>query len=227
MCVVMHFGNQNKHHEYEMGGCKLKGSVLERDLGVMISSSGKVSEQCLVAAKKANSILGMIKRTVKSRSRDVVVRLYKTLVRPKLEYCVQMWCPYLQKDINMLEKVQRRATRLITRCKNWSYEDRLKYTDLMALKTRRKRGDMIEVFKIVKGIDKVDKNIFFAFADNSRVRGHKYKLVKRHSKLDIRKQFFSNRVINDWNSLPDEVVAADTVNCFKARLDNYIKSKNW
>jgi len=225
-CVVVHFGNQNKHHEYEMGGCKLKESVLERDLGVMISSSGKVSEQCHIAATKANSVLGMIKRTVKSRSRDVVVRLYKTLVRPKLEYCVQMWCPYLQKDIDKLEQVQRRATRLINRCRKWSYEDRLKYTDLMPLKIRRKRGDMIEVFKMVKGIDKVDKNIFFAFANNSRVRGHKYKLIKGHSKLDIRKHYFSNRVINDWNALPEEVVSAETVNCFKARLDKYIKSKD-
>ena len=226
-CMVMHFGSQNKHHEYEMGGCKLKQTVLERDLGVMISSTGKVSKQCLVASKKANSVLGMIKRTVTSRSRDVIVRLYKTLVRPKLEYCVQMWCPYLQKDIDLLEKVQRRATRLITKCRKWSYEDRLEYTDLMPLKTRRRRGDMIEVFKMVKGFNKVDTTKFFTFTKNSRVRGHKYKLLKGHSKLDIRKHYFSNRVINDWNSLPEEVVAAGSVNCFKIRLDKHIRSKKW
>ena len=72
-------------------------------------------------------------RNFKSRSKYVVVRLYKTLVRPRLEYCVQVWCPYLQKDIAILEKVQRRATRMILACRTDSYEDRLKYTDLTSL----------------------------------------------------------------------------------------------
>jgi len=96
----------------------------------------------------------------------------------------------------------------------------------MTLKSRRKRGDMIEVFKLIKGIDKIDKNIFFSLADNNRVRGHQYRLLKSHSRLDIRKHYFSNRVINTWNSLDDNVVAAETVNCFKARLDKFIKNNN-
>jgi hypothetical protein len=225
-CVVMHFGNKNMQSDYEMGGCKLKQSVAERDLGVIISNDGKASEQCLLAAKKANCMLGMIKRNIKSRSKDIIVRLYKTLIRPKLEYCVQIWRPHLSKDMDVLEKVQKRATKLITSCKNWGYEDRLRYTGLMSLKIRRKRGDMIEVFKLIKSLDKIDSSIFFTMGDNSRVRGHQYKLQKSHTKLDMRKHYVSNRIINAWNSQDENVVAAETVNCFKARLDRFIENNN-
>ena len=112
----------------------------------------------------------------------------------------------------------------ITTCKSWGYEDRLRYSGLMSLKSRRKRGDMIAVFKFIKGIHKIDKNIFFSLADNYRVRGHKYRIQKSHSKLDSRKYYFSNRVIKRWESLDENVAAAKTVNCFKARLDKFIKN---
>lgn len=103
-CVVMHIGKKNVQNEYEMNGVKLKETENERDLGVIISKNGKTSEQCLAAAKKGNSVLGMIKRNIKWKDKDTIIRLYKALVRPKLEYCVQAWCPYLKKDIEVLEK---------------------------------------------------------------------------------------------------------------------------
>ena len=163
----------------------------------------------------------MIKRTISCKSKDIIVRLYKALVRPKLEYCVQAWCPYLKKDIDKLEKVQARAMRLINDCKNLSYENRLSYTGLTTLSERRIRGDLIEVFKILKGFSKVNYNTWFKLSVNSRTRGHRYKLVKSRSKLDIRKNFFSQRVVNVWNSLPSEVVEAESVNTFKNRYDKY------
>ena len=224
-CVVMHLGYGNKNYRYEMAGHKLKQTDDERDLGVLISSNGKTSKQCLAAAKKANSVLGMIRRTIKSRSKEVIVRLYKALVRPHLEYCAQVWCPYLKQDISVLEKVQRRATKMIRSCRDYSYEDRLKYTDLPSLESRRIRGDMIEVFKLIKGHEKVDVNLFVSKSNNRRGRGHQYKLAKSRSRLDLRKYYFSNRVVNTWNSLPDPVVTVDTVNRFKAQLDRHIKVK--
>ena len=222
-CVVMHFGHNNKRVEYTMEGNKLKHSDGERDLGVKISNNGKSSEQCMIAAKKANTVLGMIKRNFKSRSKDVIIRLYKTLVRPRLEYCVQMWCPYLRKDIETLEKVQRRATKMIWACRTNSYEERLKYSDLTSLECRRVRGDMIEVYKLLRGHEKIDHNMLIQVAENTGRRGHAYKLVKHRARLDLRKYFFSNRVVNTWNSLPGSVVEAGTVNSFKARLDAYVK----
>jgi ribonuclease P/MRP protein subunit RPP40 len=86
----------------------------------------------------------------------VFLKLYKSLVRPKLQYAIQAWRPHLQKEINLLEKVQRRATRLIYSLRNKSYEDRLKALKLTTLKTRRIRGDLIEVFKIFNGFDQID-----------------------------------------------------------------------
>ena len=226
-CVVMHFGSQNNKNDYEMDEHKLKKSASERDLGVIICNTGKPSQQCITAARKANSTLGMIKRNIKSRDKDIIVRLYKTLVRPKLEYCVQAWNPFLKKDIEVLEKVQKRATKLISGCRNYNYEERLRYLDLQPLVVRRIRGDMIEVFKLVKGLEQVDSKKFFTLSENPRLRGHEYKLVKFRSRLDIRKYFFSNRIVNNWNSLPRHVVAADSVNTFKARLDKFIKVAPW
>lgn len=94
------------------------------------------------AAKKGNKILGMISRTIASRDKDVIVRLYKALVRPHLEYCVQAWCPYLKKDIEVLERVQRRATRMVKECRGQSYERRLEICGLTTLERRRERGDL-------------------------------------------------------------------------------------
>ena len=227
-CVVMHFGNHNNTCDYEMDGHKLKQSTSERDLGVIVCNTGKPSKQCLTAANKANSTLGMIKRNIKSRDKDIIVRLYKTLVRPKLEYCIQAWNPFLKKDVEVLEKVQKRATKLVTACRNYSYEERLQILDLQPLNIRRIRGDMIEVFKLVKGIERIDASKFFTLSETTQLRGHDYKLIKYRSRLDIRKHYFSNRVVSAWNSLPRDVVAAESINSFKARLDKFIKKdRRW
>ena|SRR5687768_1642242 len=167
----------------------------------------------------------MIRITIKCKSRSIITTLYKALVRPQLEYCVQVWRPYLKKDIEKLEKVQRRATKMIHECRALSYEKRLKFTGLTTLEERRNRGDLIEAFKILKGLNKVDYKRFFKLNSNSRTRGNKLKLTKSRSRLDIRKHFFSQRVVNGWNSLPDFVVEAESVNSFKNRYDSYINNQ--
>src|SRR6202000_1691783 len=96
-CTVMHLGSKNSQCEYKMGNNILKKSKQERDLGVIMDSSGKSTEQCIMAVKKANAVLGMIKRNILFKSKDVIVRLYKALVRPTLEYCIQAWCPYFKR----------------------------------------------------------------------------------------------------------------------------------
>ena len=223
-CTVIHLGSKNPQREYKMGNNILKKSKQERDLGVIIDSSGKSTEQCIMAVKKANTVLGMIKRNIVYKSKDVIVRLYKALVRPKLEYCVQAWCPYLKKDISILERVQKRATKMIEGYTNMSYEDRLSNTGLIKLEKRRARGDLIQVFKIIKGIDKVDYRQFFEITDSNRshkTRGHNLKIIKVGCKSDIRKHFFSQRVVNAWNGLTQFVVDADTIDSFKNRLDKF------
>lgn len=224
-CSVMHLGWNNIESDYRLNSSTLKKSELERDLGVLIDKNLKFSDHCSKVANNANITLGMIRRTIKCKSKSIITKLYKALVRPQLEYCVQVWRPYLKKDIEKLEKVQRRATKMIHECRALSYEKRLKFTGLTTLEERRNRGDLIEAFKILKGLNKVDYKRFFKLNSNSRTRGNKLKLTKSRSRLDIRKHFFSQRVVNGWNSLPDFVVEAESVNSFKNRYDSYINNQ--
>jgi ribonucleases P/MRP protein subunit RPP40 len=218
-CTVVHLGSSNKQFDYNLGNNLIKSSTAEKDLGVVIDSSGKSSEQCRVAASSANRLLGFIKRNIKFKSKDIVIRLYKALVRPKLEYCVQAWCPYLKKDIAVLERVQKRATKMIMGLHNLSYYDRLIECSLLPLEKRRLRGDLIQTFKFMKGFDRVDYNKFFTLNSTNRTRGHSLKLGKSRSRLDIRRNFFSQRVVDSWNRLPQNVIDATSVNSFKNNLD--------
>jgi hypothetical protein len=178
-CSVMHMGKRNSEFSYEMGGMVLKVSEEERDLGVIMHKSAKPSRQCAEASKKANSTLGMIRRTIVTRDKDTILRLYKSLVRPQLEYCIQVWSPYLKQDMEKLEKVQRRATKMIWGYKDLGYEERLKRCGLTTLERRRSRGDLIEAYKIITGKEAVQKEKFFELAPNKATRGHRYKLFKK------------------------------------------------
>jgi len=145
-CVVMHVGRSNSKCQYKLGDKVLRASDKERDLGVIVDSSMKFSEQCNTAIRSANSILGLIRRTITNKNKNIVVKLYKGLVRPKLEYCVQAWHPFLARDIKNLEKIQHRATKMIEECKGLKYADRLAATGLTSLEDRRTRRYLIEVF---------------------------------------------------------------------------------
>lgn len=221
-CSVIHLGKNNPNADYRLFDKQLTASNKERDLGIIVDNKLKFSEQCDSVVSKANATLGMIKRNIVSRNHSIVTKLYKTLVRPKLEYCIQAWRPYLRKDVEKLERVQRRATKLISECRNFSYEDRLKFTGLTTLENRRDRGDMIEVFKLAKGITKMNKDKLLHFDTSARTRGHTFKLQKTRPRLEVRKNFFSHRVVNKWNALPAQVIEADTVNMFKNRYDKFV-----
>ena len=137
----------------------------------------------------------MIRRNITYKEKSLIVPLYKAIVRPHLEYCIQAWSPYLRKAIDMLERIQRRATKLIPELRDLRYEERLKECELTTLETRRLRGDQIEVFKILNGYENIDSNIFFSKKPN-KTRGHNVTLVKKQSRLDVRKYSFSQRTIN-------------------------------
>ena len=124
----------------------------------------------------------------------------------------------------MLEKIQRRATKLIPGLRDLRYEERLKECGLKTLETRRVRGggDQIDVFKILNGYENIDSNIFFDIKESKITRGHNFTLVKKQSRLDVRKFSFSQRTINVWNKLSTECVHASSVNMFKNRIDKYL-----
>src|ERR1700721_2849387 len=160
-CKVMHIGNNNNLSSYSMGGQDLEEVDEERDLGVIINNKFKVDRQCAKVTKKANQVLGLIYRTFACKNKNIMLKLYKSLVRPHLDYCCQAWRPHLLKDINLLERVQKRATRMIEECKDMRYEDRLKELRLTTLETRRVRADLLEVYKIVNKLEGVNERNFF------------------------------------------------------------------
>ena len=159
-CKCLQTGPGNTGMNYEMGGTILSKTVKEKDYGVTMNANMKVSEQCRIAASKSNRVLGMIRRNITYKENSLIVPLYKAIVRPHLEYCIHAWNPHLRKDIDMLEKIQRRATKLIPGLRYLRYEERLKECGLTTLETRKLRGDQIEVFKIWNGYENIDSNIF-------------------------------------------------------------------
>ena len=147
-CKTIHYGHGNQCIRYNIDETILNSTVKEKDLGVIMSSDLKPSAQCVAAANKGMSALRQATRTFKHINIDSFKILYKTYIRPNLEFCISAWCPYMSKDIDVMEKVQRRATRMVPELKHLKYEDRLKKLEIYHLSARRLRGDLIEITTI-------------------------------------------------------------------------------
>ena len=229
-CHVMHIGTNNPRQEYSMSKGdqqhKLEKVSSEKDLGILIDDKLKFLEHINVKVNKANQILGCIKHTFKHLNKEIFKLLYKSMVRPHLEYNSVVWSPHLKKDMDVIERVQRRATKMVPGLKNLSYEDRLRELELPTLKFRRERADLIETYNILtqKHILNTDcrckvcpNKQMFQKSLSTNTRGHSMKLQAQKA-TGNRFHFFASRVVNQWNSLSNETVMQPTLQKFKTQL---------
>ena len=185
-----------------------------------------VTKHVSATVKKANMVLGIIKRSIRTNNQDVFSQFYKSLVRPIIEYAAPVWSPYLIKDIVALEKVQRRALRLALRQKGgeMSYEHRCSLLKWQTLEKRREFLSLVQCYKIVFGIDHLSFPDFFEFAKCTRTRAnHDYKLYFRRAVCNCYKYSFFIRVVSKRNDLPGYIVHAESLSVFKSRLQIYLK----
>jgi len=182
---------------------------------VLITSDLKASSQCVQACNKANRVLGMIHRMIIYKSKDILLRLYKSLVRPHVQYCTPVCSPCYQKDKLLIERVQHRFTTMIPEFSKLPRGERL---GLWSLEERRNRADIIEVFKMAKGWSVIRLEPVFELSMTKHLRGHTLKLVKHRSTLEARCHFFTERLSNRWNSLDQWALDVDSVSCFRNHL---------
>ena len=189
-----------------------------KDLGVVIDSRLRFDKHIAEISRKATGVLASIKRTMTYTDKNVFIGLYQSLVRPLLETSVSVWNPYMVKNVKQLEAVQRRATKLVRGISHLSYNERLQALKLPSLQYRRKRGDMITNYKILHGLVDIDPSKFFKILQN-KTRGHRYEIVLNKCRLDVRKNFYSQRIVKEWNCLQSNIVEAKDVITFEELFD--------
>jgi hypothetical protein len=217
-CIAIHYGHNNPNNNYSLNNDTLNIVDTEKDLGVTFDNQLKFSPHIRNIVAKANSRVGLIRRNFSTLSPQIFLPLYKTLCRPLLEYASCIWNPTSVSDINEIEKVQRRATKFVVGNFDLPYSDRLKRLNLDSLKFRRRRYDIIQVFRIVNGFDNLKVDDFFDFHDGPNTRGHPLKLKKPRARGNSRLHSFSHRIINDWNNLSNTTVSKTSINAFKTAL---------
>ena len=221
------FGNIRYTQRYQIYGNELEHVFDEKDLGVTIDSNLTFEDHISLKVKKANMMVGLIRRSFSFLSCNLFNKLYTSFVRPHLEYAQAIWSPHLRKHINMIENVQIRATKLVDGLRTLDYSERLKRLDLPTLAYRRARGDMIEVYKHFHAYDA--SILPSSFQPKTRTsRKHSFQLhnlLHRDGTRGIQSNSFYYRTAKTWNNLPKEVVDARNLNSFKNLLDDYWKNE--
>ena len=225
-CHMLPLGYNNRKHQYNINGYFVKAVREEKDLGVIVDDKLNFHKHILKVTNKANSILGCIRRAIKYKDKEMIIPLYIAHVRSRLEYGSVVWNPDQAQDKQRLEYIQRRATKMINGLSHLDYTSRLKSLNLPSLEFRRRFADMVQVFKIIYNLERIEREQFFVYS-STMARGHSKKLFKPRARLNVRKNSFSHRVIKDWNNLPESVIGADDLETFKASLSEFWEAEKF
>lgn len=226
-CKVINYGHVRYKFDYQLedkdGNLQtLPVDTKEKDLGIWFQNNLKFDEHINYVVNRSNRLVGLIKRTFKSIDKNSFLTVYKSLIRSVLDYGGGVYYPYTKKNIQLIENVQRRSTRIVPELKGLSYSERLQSLKLPTMYYRRKRYDLIQLYKIVHGYEDIKPEKFFEFNDNC-TRGHIFRIIKPRSQKNLRLNSFPVRCINKWNMLSEEIVCSDTVMKFKMRLDKELE----
>lgn len=227
-CKILHLGAKNPKYKYHIKQgdtiSELTETTCEKDLGIFVDPRLNFNEHMSTKVKQARRLSGMMMRNISTKHVSIMVPLFSAIIRPVLEYGNAVWCPYKKKDIKKIEDVQRDYTRRIKGMNGLDYPERLQTLKLPSLEFRRLRGDLIEVYKIIHNIyDPITTHSLLTIDSSSCTRSNGFKLTKPGFNTNPYKYFFTNRIVNDWNSLPSQVVNADSLNTFKNKIDLHFR----
>ena len=220
-CSVMHIGHNIMKSNYNMSNQQLPTTDQQRDLGIIITEDLKWQKQTEKSCKTASRELGFISRNFRYKNKELILPLHKSLVHPHLEHAVQFRSPHLRRDIDKMEKIQRRATKMIPEIRSHSYHQRIHGLDLISLVQRRLRGQLIEVFKYLNRFTTASARRLFDYDPNARTRNNGAKLILKHFNTSVAQHFSPIKITTTSNALPNDVVSSRTVNSFKNSLDKH------
>ena len=219
-CELLHLGHDNPKNNYEINGSSIPDKPIIRDLGVLLDEKLLCRNHISAIVRTAYFRLKQFNNTFECREMEFLVFMFTTYIRPILESNTQVWSPYQIGDIDTIERVQRRFTKSVLGLHNKEYVERLQILGLSSLECRRIYFDLILLYKMCNNLIDIDFESLFQF-NRSTTRGHKYKIMVKHARLNTRKFFFCNRVVPIWNNLPDNIVEAQSLALFKSKLGNF------
>lgn len=221
-CCALHFGNKNPNNKYYMDKNSQKELTKienEKDVGVTFDHNLFFNTHISNIIKKGNRMKGLIQRSFEYLDKPTFNKLYKSLIRPQIEYANVVWHPLYKGQMRELEKVQRRSTKLVPTLKKKPYKERLQELDIPSIQYRQLRNDLIQAYKIINNIDNIQCNEFFTFVEDDRTRNSTLKLFKPYARTNIRSNYFSHRVVDHWNGLSETTKLSKNINEFKMKVD--------
>ena len=220
-CTVLHLGYNNNKNSYSINDTSLSPTLCQKDLGVQIHQSLKPASHINYAVNKAQSVMRLIGSTFSYKSKDILIKLYKSHIRCHLEYGSTVWRPWLLKDIEKLERVQRRFIKMIPGVQGSTYEEKLKFLGLPSILARHERSDMIQAYKLINNIDRIDPPLDLSTQSHHYLtRGATSGNLKiNYKRLDIRKYFFTERIRTSWNKISAETRSSQSLATFKRLYD--------